>query len=168
MERIDRKSRAVDQRIRSYKCEKGFNFVYGGRTGKNCAEEKSMNKMREYERGREDGLTLALRIVRQGGIEALEREISFRGITGIHTSLAAKDLDKASEKIKQMTLDTFTILSIAALHDAFGFGQTRCQRFMDKVAEGADLLMDDLATWPDYIRSIKEELGMELEIRWND
>ena len=26
-----------------------------------------MNKMREYERGREDGLTLALRIVRQGG-----------------------------------------------------------------------------------------------------
>ena len=31
-----------------------------------------MNKMREYERGREDGLTLALRIVRQGGIEALE------------------------------------------------------------------------------------------------
>lgn len=26
-----------------------------------------MNKMREYERGREDGLTLALRIARQGG-----------------------------------------------------------------------------------------------------
>lgn len=127
-----------------------------------------MNKMREYERGREDGLTLALRIARQGGLEALEREVKFRGITGIHTSLAAKDLDKASEKIKQMTLDTFTILSIATLHDTFGFGQTRCQRFMDKVAEGADLLMDGLATWPDYIESIKEELGMELEIRWND
>ena len=104
----------------------------------------------------------------RGGLEALEREVKFRGITGIHTSLAAKDLDEASQKIKEMTLDTFTILSIAALHDVFGFGQTRCQRFMDKVAEGADLLMDDLATWPDYINSIKEELGMELEIRWND
>ena len=34
-----------------------------------------MNKMREYERGREDGLDLALRIVRQGGIEALEKEV---------------------------------------------------------------------------------------------
>ena len=33
-----------------------------------------MNKMKEYERGREDGLDLALRIVRDGGIEALERE----------------------------------------------------------------------------------------------
>ena len=30
-----------------------------------------MNKMKEYEQGREDGLGLALRIVRDGGIEAL-------------------------------------------------------------------------------------------------
>lgn len=57
-----------------------------------------MNKMREYERGREDGLSLALRIAKEGGIEALEREIKFRGVTGIHTSLASKDLDKAIRK----------------------------------------------------------------------
>lgn len=74
-----------------------------------------MNKMREYERGREDGLDLALRIVRQGGMEALEKEVKFRNITGVHTSLAVKDLDKASEQIKAMTLDTFTILSVAAI-----------------------------------------------------
>lgn len=92
-----------------------------------------MNKMREYERGREDGLDLALRIVRQGGIEALEKEVRFRNITGVHTSLAVKDLDKASEQIKAMTLDTFTILSIAVLHDYFGFGQIRCQRYMDGI-----------------------------------
>ena len=90
-----------------------------------------MNKMREYERGREDGLDLALRIVRQGGMEALEKEVKFRNITGVHTSLAVKDLDKASEQIKAMTLDTFTILSVAVLHDYFGFGQIRCQRYMD-------------------------------------
>lgn len=79
-----------------------------------------MNKMREYERGREDGLDLARRIVKEGGLEALERECKFRGVTGIHTSLAAKDLDKASQKIKEMTIDTFTILCIAAVHDEFG------------------------------------------------
>ena len=62
-----------------------------------------MNKMREYERGREDGLTLALRIARQGGLEALEREVKFRGITGIHTSLAAKDLDLSLIHISEPT-----------------------------------------------------------------
>lgn len=126
-----------------------------------------MNKMREYERGREDGLSLGLRIVREGGLEALENEIRFRNISGIHTSLAAKDLDKASEKIKEMTLDTFTIIGIAALHDAFGFGEKRCQRWMDKVMEGADYLVDGLATWKDYINSIKERLNLDLQIRWN-
>ena len=126
-----------------------------------------MNKMREYERGREDGLSLGLRIVREGGLEALENEIRFRNISGIHTSLAAKDLDKASEKIKEMTLDTFTIIGIAALHDAFGFGEKRCQRWMDKVMAGADYLVDGLATWEDYINSIKERLNLDLQIRWN-
>ena len=127
-----------------------------------------MNKMREYERGREDGLLLAQKIVKEGGIEALEKEIRFRGCTGIRTSLACKDLDKASEKIKEMTMDTFTIMGIAALHDEFGFGQKRCQKWMDKFAEGANYLEEGLATWQDYIQSIKEELNLTLDIRWNN
>ena len=127
-----------------------------------------MNKMREYERGREDGLLLAQKIVKRDGVEALDKEIKFRGCTGIRTSLATKDLDKASEKIKEMTLDTLTIIGIAALHDCFGFGEKRCQRWFDKVNEGAGFLIDGLATWQDYIESIKEEIGMNLEIRWNN
>ena len=126
-----------------------------------------MNKMREYERGREDGLSLALRIAKEGGIEALEREIKFRGITGIHTSLASKDLDKASEQIKEITLDTFTMMSVAVLHDEFGFGEKRCQRYMDGINKAAEYIVDGLATWPDYISAIKEEIGLDLRIRWD-
>ena len=72
-----------------------------------------MNKMREYERGREDGLDLARRITREGGLKALEKECRFRGVTGIHTSLARKDLDKASEKIKQLVSECCVIMAIA-------------------------------------------------------
>ena len=104
-----------------------------------------MNKMREYERGREDGLDLARRIVKQGGIEALEQEYKFRGVTGIHTSLAVKDLDKASEKIKEVIADSFVILSIAVLHDDFGFGEKRCQRFRNGLDRAADYINDGLA-----------------------
>lgn len=125
-----------------------------------------MNKMREYERGREDGLLLAQKIAREGGVEALDKEIKFRGCTGIHTSLASKDLDVASQKIKEMALDVFLVLGIAALHDCFGFGQKRCQRWKDKIDEGADIILDDMATWKDYTDSIKEELNLDLEVRW--
>lgn len=126
-----------------------------------------MNKMREYERGREDGLSPALRIAKEGGIEALEKEIRFRGVTGVHTSLASKDLDKAAEKIKEITLDTFTVMSVAVLHDEFGFGEKRCQRYMDGINKAAEYIVDGLATWPDYISAIKEEIGLDLRIRWD-
>ena len=126
-----------------------------------------MNKMREYERGREDGLDLARRITREGWLEALEKECRFTGVTGIHTSLARKDLDKASEKIKQLVSECCVIMAIAVLHDEFGFGQKRCQKFMDGMDRGADYLMDDMATWEDYRRSIKEELNLDLRFRIN-
>lgn len=122
-----------------------------------------MNKMKEYERGREDGLDLARRIVKQGGIEALEQECKFRGVTGVHTSLAVKDLDKASEKIKEVIADSFVILSIAVLHDDFGFGEKRCQRFRDGLDRASDYINDGLAEWIDYVDAIKEELGIVLK-----
>nr|DAL19484.1 MAG TPA_asm: hypothetical protein [Caudoviricetes sp.] len=121
-----------------------------------------MNKMREYERGREDGLDLARRITREGGLEALEKECRFRGVTGIHTSLARKDLDKASEKIKQLVSECCVIMAIAVLHDEFGFGQKRCQKFMAGMDKTSDYIDQGLAEWIDYVQAIKEELGIEL------
>lgn len=121
-----------------------------------------MNKMREYERGREDGLDLARRITREGGLEALEKECRFRGVTGIHTSLARKDLDKASEKIKQLVSECCVIMAIAVLHDEFGFGQKRCQKFMTGMDKVSDYIDQGLAEWIDYVQAIKEELGIEL------
>ena len=125
-------------------------------------------QMMEYSRGRMDGLTMAEKIVREDGLEALTKEINFRGRTGIHTALSTKELSKATKAIKEMTLDTVRVLCIAVLHDDFGFGQKRCQRFLEGMDRGADYLIDDLATWQDYVDSIKEELGLELEIRYND
>ena len=121
-----------------------------------------MNKMREYERGREDGLDLARRITREGGLEALEKECRFRGVTGIHTSLARKDLDKASEKIKQIVSECCVIMAIAVLHDEFGFGQKRCQKFMAGMDKTSDYIDQGLAEWIDYVQAIKKELGIEL------
>lgn len=122
-----------------------------------------MNKMREYERGREDGLDLARRITREGGLEALEKECRFRGVTGIHTPLARKDLDKASEKIKQIVSECCVIMAIAVLHDEFGFGQKRCQKFMTGMDKASDYIDQGLAEWIDYVQAIKEELGIVVE-----
>jgi hypothetical protein len=125
-------------------------------------------KTNEYMAGREDGLQLALRIVKEKGIEGLEEEIRFRNITGIHTLLDKKSLDTATKKIKEMTIDTFTVLSVATLRDEFDFGKKRCERFIDRMNLKAECLLDDMVTWQDFIDNIEEEMGIKLRIRRND
>ena len=108
-------------------------------------------KMSEYMAGRDDGLLLALKIVKEDGVEALEKEIHFRNLTGIHTALAKKELDQASVKIKEMTIDTITILSAATLRDEFEFGKKRISRFINRLNLKAECLMDDYVTWQEII-----------------
>lgn len=67
-----------------------------------------------------------------------------------------------------MTLDTMLTLSVATLHDEFDFGAKRCQRFIKRANLKAECIVDDLATWDDFIQQIKEELGIQITIRRND
>ena len=127
-----------------------------------------MAKLDKYMAGRQDGMLLALQIVKDGGVEALEKELEFRNITGIHTMLAHKDLEKATEKIKNMTVDTFTILSVATLREEFDFGAKRLGRFIARMNNKAECLVADMVTWQDFIDDIKEDLGIELTLRRND
>ena len=126
-----------------------------------------MSSINKEMQARTEGMTYALRIAKEKGLEELEKEIKFRNLTGISLNLSRKDLNKASEKIKEMTMDTFTILTVAVLHDEFGFGEKRCQRFIYRMNKKAECMIDDLCTWDDYIKSIKEELNINLQIRWN-
>lgn len=126
-----------------------------------------MSSRNKEMQARTDGMAYALRIAKEKGIGELEKEIKFRNLTGIPLNLSRNDLNKASEKIKEMTMDTFTILTVAVLHDEFGFGEKRCQKFIDRMNQKAECMIDDFCTWDDYIQTIKEELNINLQIRWN-
>lgn len=119
-------------------------------------------KLKDYQAGREDGLALALQIVREGGLEALEKEIRARGITGIHTSLCSKDLADRVEPIKNVMFETVTIAFLASLHDEYGFGQKRCQKVMDRFCKLTAYLDNGWLYWADLIQSLKEDVGIEL------
>jgi hypothetical protein len=126
-----------------------------------------MGKLDDYTAGRAAGMLLARDIVKKDGLEELEKEIRFRNITGINTMLSKKELDKACEKIKERTLDTMLTIAVATLHDEFDFGQKRCQRFIDRLNVKAECLVDDMATWDDYVKMIKDEIGIDMAIRNN-
>jgi hypothetical protein len=123
--------------------------------------------MSDYSKGRNDGLALALKLIKESGVEALEQEMKFRGVTNIHTPLAQKDLEKALDPIKEHTIATMLAMSIHVLYDEFGFRTVRLNRFKDRFHLKADCLIDDMVTWDDIVRDIQDKTQIMIAIPHN-
>lgn len=126
------------------------------------------SKIQQWQQGRNEGMDYALRIVEKDGIEGLRTEIKKRGITGISINCSHKELEKASESMRNMMFDTFMCFTLGILHDEFGIGPERAQRFMDKFCEGAELMDQGVIEWDGIIERTNEILGKQLTIRYNN
>lgn len=118
--------------------------------------------LKDYQKGRNDGLALALKIVREGGPEALEEEIRVRGITGISVNMSQKELDQALLPIKELTIRTLLAMSVATLRDEYGFGRERLQRFVERFMLKTTCMEEGWLTWKDLCETIQEETGIEI------
>lgn len=121
-------------------------------------------KMTDYQAEREDGLLMAKRLVEEGGLGRLEDEIKYRNLTGIHTGLVQKELEKTTRQIKMTTLDTVLLLAISSIRDEYDFGAVRLKRLIDRMERKAQALIGDMATWEDFRQTIQEELGIEIDV----
>ena len=126
-----------------------------------------MSKLDQYMQGRTEGMEFALRLAKDKGIEELEKEVRFRNRTGVSLNLTRQEIASGSENIKNMTFDTMLAMSMMVLRDEFEFGKIRLQRFKDRFTEKTASLVDDYCTWLDITDTLKEETGIDLEIRWN-
>ena len=127
-----------------------------------------MKKEDIYAQGRAYGLKMALDIVKRDGIEGLEKEIRFRNNSGFNLPLATREMNQVTDKIKMRTIDTVKLLSIATLHDEFGMGPKRLQRFFNRFDLKAECIMADLATWDDYQKTVLEETGIDMKMHQNN
>lgn len=125
-------------------------------------------KWKEEEKARREGMSYALRIAKEKGIEELEKDLKMRKVVDLPIPVSKKALEECINNIKNNTVDTFVILIIATLHDEFGFGEKRIQRAIDRFNFKAECLADDYCSWDDYIQTIKDELGIICDIRKND
>ncbi len=127
-----------------------------------------MAKTNKEEECRREGMAYALKIAKEKGIEALEEECRFRGATRIPLSVSRKACDEVINKIKMNTIDTITILSAMTLRDEFDFGPKRIKRFTERFNKKAECIMDDYTNWDEQIQILKEECGLDFNIRKND
>ena len=120
------------------------------------------------EQARMEGMAQALRIAKTKGIDGLEADLKMRNITGLPCAVSRAAMDECIMNIKYNVIDTCTILVAYTLHEKFGFGKTRLNRFIHDFNFQAECLDEDYCTWEDQIEILRQECGLDLSIRKND
>ena len=120
------------------------------------------------EQARMEGMAQALRIAKAKGIDGLEADLKMRNITGLPCAVSRAAMDECIMNIKYNVVDTLTILVAYTLHEKFGFGKTRLNRFIHDFNFQAECLDEDYCTWEDQIEILRQECGLNLSIRKND
>ena len=93
-----------------------------------------------------DGMDYALRRIEKIGTEEFRKELKVRYRNGLSVQIPPKELCDASDRIKEMCLDTVLTMATLVLHDEFDFGKKRVQRFYDRFMKKADCLRGDFVT----------------------
>ena len=118
-----------------------------------------------FSKGRDEGLEVALRIVQGGGTaKDIEKEIRFREKTGISMGLSNEELNKACERIKELTCGTMKIAMAAAIADSYGFGTKRIQRALDNFDKLTEYLANGWTYWIDVVDELKARYHLDLSI----
>lgn len=120
------------------------------------------------EQARLQGMSYALRVAKEKGIDGLEQELKRRQAYNIPIRISNKELQEFTTNAKNMMLDTILILASVTLHDEFGFGHDRLNRFKERFNFKAECIGEDFTDWQDQIAILKEECGLEYSIRFND
>jgi hypothetical protein len=127
-----------------------------------------MSKVNDIMQGRSEGMVMALRIVQDGGIEALEKEVQYRGISGVSLNLTHKEIQDASWKVNVRATEVAIAISLVTLMDEFCFSRSQMCKFYEafdkKVLDAcnSDRSMDILQ---EYIDRIREDVGIEITIK---
>lgn len=125
-----------------------------------------MSKASKEAIARLDGMDYALRRIREKGIEDFERELVWRNQTKIGMTIRPQEINEASWMIKARTMDTVLCMAMLVLHDEFGFGKAKLERFRERFNLKTSCMGDDMVSWGDFRQILKDECGIEMEIRF--
>lgn len=129
-----------------------------------------MSKADQVAHGRNEGMTFALKICKDAKnegrdpVEALEKEVAFRLRTKIEVLATTKELDRASETMKETTIKTMLAAALIVLWEQFRFGHIRGTRFRNAFITYVAALYEQSITWYEITDLLKDKLGIDIDL----
>lgn len=116
----------------------------------------------DFRFGYNTALSNAFRIVSEGGIEALAKEIDLRKAQRYQGTLMQKELDAVLVQMQQSDTAALCMMLIAALRDEFKFGASRIKRLLVRIMLGTEYIRNGWASLLDIEQELREQLGPEI------
>lgn len=116
-----------------------------------------------------EGLIYALKIVKEDGIEALEKEIKMRSVLKIDLWARKGEVEKLEMELAHNLYNSMLSTLFFTLHDTFGFGKKRLEQCWEAFNKNAGKL-DDLdylgeyyVRLEDYGKYLNEKMGFHFD-----
>lgn len=123
-----------------------------------------MSKLSKEELARFQGAAWALRMVEEKGLEEAKKDLEQRGIRNLPLAVNKQDIRKFEEYEKRNTLATILLLACITLHDEYGFGFDRMNRFIRRFNNKTECLVDGYVNWKDMQETIRQETGLVIPL----
>lgn len=126
-------------------------------------------KQKEYE-ARLQGMAYARDLVKEKGLEALERECKMRGAMFIPLEVTEEQALQITDLVCTRTLGTMLPTTMFVLHDEFQFGKKRLERFGDNFTKRCRLMIEKdpfgapYETVEDYAKELHERFGLVFDM----
>lgn len=125
------------------------------------------NKMHQY---RNDGLAFAMKIIDKDGVDGLKKEVQNRKAFFIPFDFGREECKAMYSMLAERILATYNSVALFTLHDKWGFGKKRLERFRDDFNEQCEMI----STWDRFgehyvtIKDMADELCSKYGIDLND
>lgn len=117
-----------------------------------------------------DGMAYALEIVKKQGIEALEKEVKYRNAQFVPLEVSQETIKETVVMCAERIQNTMAIVALSVLHDTFGYGKIRLQRYQSAFDDRCDVLSakdpdgDYYAVISDFAAELAEKYDMEFDM----
>jgi hypothetical protein len=119
-----------------------------------------MGKMNDRMEGRNQGIVFALELVRKGGIEALEKEVVARNISGLSMTMAQKEVEQNIRTMQFHSTRMSIAIALITLLDEFGMGKYQVRKFKETFDKKVDDIIEKDGDTSEMLKRIENELGL--------
>lgn len=120
-----------------------------------------MSSLKKDEQLRREGMSYALSVAKENGVEGLENELHRRNASEVPLRITKAQMQQYSESVKENVVNHILLLSLVTLRDEFEFGAKRLKQFQERFTDKASCIAGDWTTWEEQVKVLAEEVGIE-------